>query len=91
MNENIVKQANNCIVELKQNGKARAKYPKRLIEIPSKELTAEFGKGFSKTNLKDYKVFHLTFSDIQIGRAASVLLSIPQTLSAAFQRCKPKY
>jgi predicted nuclease of restriction endonuclease-like (RecB) superfamily len=59
------------IVEQEQNGKARAEYGKRVIEIASKELTAEFGKGFSKTNLKNFKDFYLTFSELQIGQAAT--------------------
>jgi predicted nuclease of restriction endonuclease-like (RecB) superfamily len=57
------------IVEQEQNGKARAEYGKHVIELASKELTAEFGKGFSKTNLKNIRDFYLTFSDFQIGQA----------------------
>jgi predicted nuclease of restriction endonuclease-like (RecB) superfamily len=85
------------IVEQEQNGKARAEYGKRVIELASKELTAEFGRGFSKTNLKNFKDFYLTFSDFQISQvapdffqkqmsqAATDQLSILQTLSAESQ------
>lgn len=54
------------IVLQEQNGKARAEYGKRIIEIASKTLTAEFGKGFSERSLWKYKQFYLLFSDIQI-------------------------
>ena len=36
------------IVIQEQNGNDRAEYGKHIVEIASKELTAEFGKGFSE-------------------------------------------
>jgi predicted nuclease of restriction endonuclease-like (RecB) superfamily len=70
------------IVEEEQNGKARAEYGKHIIELASKELTTEFGRGFSKTNLKNFRQFFLTFSDFQIGQTLSDLFttSIGQTM-----------
>ena len=39
----------------------RAEYGKRLLEFLSKELTKEFGKGFTVTNLKYMRQFYLMF------------------------------
>lgn len=50
------------IVEEEQNGASRAEYEKHVIEVASAALTEEFGKGFSYTNIVNYKSF---FSDIQ--------------------------
>jgi hypothetical protein len=50
------------IVEEEQNGKQRADYGKQLIIDLSKELTTEYGKGFSATNLKQMRSFYLTYS-----------------------------
>lgn len=40
----------------------RAEYGKQLIIDLSKELTTEYGKGFSTTNLKQMRSFYLTYS-----------------------------
>ncbi len=66
------------IVEEEQNGASRAKYGKHVIEVASAALTEEFGKGFSYTNIANYKRFYLTFSDLQI----------LQTLSEEFKKQK---
>ena len=47
------------IVEYEQLGESRAGYGKRLLKVLSKELTVEFGKGFSLTNLKLMRQFYL--------------------------------
>lgn len=39
------------IVEQEQQGKGRAAYGKEVVKELSKRLTAEFGKGFSASNL----------------------------------------
>ena len=49
-----------------QNGKERAEYGKRLIEILSKELTIAYGKGFGTRNLWLFKQFYQTFNDLEI-------------------------
>ena len=53
------------IVEEEQNGNERAEYGDNLIEELVKnlslKLTKEFGKGFSKTNLKQMKSFYLVY------------------------------
>ena len=66
------------IVEEEQNGASRAEYGKHVIEVASAALTKEFGKGFSYTNIANYKRFYLTFSDLQI----------LQTLSEEFKKQK---
>jgi predicted nuclease of restriction endonuclease-like (RecB) superfamily len=47
------------IVEYEQLGESRAEYGKRLLKDLSKELTVEFGRGFSLTNLKLMRQFYL--------------------------------
>lgn len=52
------------IVEQEQQGKDRADYGTQLLKSLSKELTDEFGKGFSVGSLYYYRPFYLTFPDI---------------------------
>ena len=59
------------IVE-QQGGKERAEYGVQLIKELSKRLTADFGKGFTETNLKYMRQFYLAFP---IGHALSDQLS----------------
>ena len=49
------------IVEEEQQGKEHAEYGALLIRNLSEILTAEFGKGFTETNLKYFRQFYLTF------------------------------
>ena len=56
------------IVEEEQNGQERAKYGQQIITTLSKELTAEFGKGFSERTLREFRQFHLIFQDDEIRR-----------------------
>jgi predicted nuclease of restriction endonuclease-like (RecB) superfamily len=56
------------IVEQEQQGKERADYGSFLIENLSKILTTEFGKGFSKRSLFQYRQFYQMFSEIEIPR-----------------------
>ncbi|MCL2040929.1 MAG: PDDEXK nuclease domain-containing protein [Bacteroidales bacterium] len=59
------------IVEQEQNGAERAEYGKYVIKIASEELTKEFGSGFSKRNLENFKRFYLMFSELQIAQTVS--------------------
>lgn len=59
------------IVEQEQHGEARAQYGKHVIEIASLALAAEFGKGYSISNLKSFRKFYLTFKYLQIGQTMS--------------------
>jgi len=51
------------IVEEEQQGKERADYGSYILKSLSKELSAEFGKGFSYANLKNFRKFYLTYPD----------------------------
>ncbi|MBQ9183351.1 MAG: DUF1016 family protein [Neisseriaceae bacterium] len=59
------------IVE-QQGGAERAEYGSRLIKQLSERLTADYGKGFTVTNLKNMRLFYLTF---QKGQTLSDQLS----------------
>jgi len=63
------------IVEEEQQGKERAEYGAFLIKELSKQLTAEFGKGFTVANLKNFRQFYLAFPNIQKSYAPRSLLS----------------
>ncbi len=54
------------IVEEEQQGESRAKYGRRLLENLSRELSTEFGKGFSYANLRNFRQFYLTYPDQEI-------------------------
>lgn len=49
------------IVEEEQHGNIRAEYGKETIKKLSEKLTANYGKGFSVTNLKQMRDFYLTY------------------------------
>ena len=51
------------IVEEEQKGKERADYGDFLLVNLSKELSSEFGKGFSYAKLKNFRQFYLTYPD----------------------------
>ncbi len=64
------------IVEFEQEGKARADYGKEILKELSVELTGEFGKGYSKSNLEYMRKFYLLYSER--------IQTIGQTLSGQF-------
>jgi hypothetical protein len=72
------------IVDEEQNGEKRAEYGQEILKTLSYELTAEFGKGFSLTNLKNFKRFYLIFNTNEKSQTVSDQLpfSISQTGSA---------
>jgi hypothetical protein len=53
-------QIGRLFVEYEQ-GERRAEYGKRVLPELAKRLAAEFGKGFSGTNLKIFRQFYLFF------------------------------
>lgn len=53
------------IVEFEQKGNIKAEYGSELLDRLSKDLTAEFGKGFSRSNLFMIRQFYLKFPKIQ--------------------------
>jgi predicted nuclease of restriction endonuclease-like (RecB) superfamily len=66
-------QVGRRIVEEEQNGQERADYGKNLLRTLAKQLTGEFGKGYSVRNLEYMRKFFLTYRDYA---------PIAQTLSA---------
>lgn len=62
------------IVEEEQDGKERAEYGKEIIKKLSKELTTEFGKGFSERTLWEIKQFYLIFIDFEKLRTVCAVL-----------------
>jgi len=70
------------IVEEEQNGSARADYGKQVLKELSGKLTVEFGRGYSVTNLKNFRLFYLVFPEVfQQNSIANPDLPIRQTLS----------
>ena len=61
------------IVEQEQEGEERAKYGAEIIKSLSIELSNSLGRGFSETNIRNFRLFYLNFPDFS---------SIQQTLSA---------
>jgi len=51
------------IVEEEQSGKERADYGTYLLKELSAKLTAEYGKGFTETNLRYMRLFYNTFGN----------------------------
>nr|HMP29375.1 DUF1016 N-terminal domain-containing protein [Saprospiraceae bacterium] len=54
------------IVIEEQNGNERAAYGEAVLKELSIALTAEFGKGFSYSNLRNFRQFYLTYPDLEI-------------------------
>jgi hypothetical protein len=52
----------------RQKGKGRAAYGKEILKSLAERLTAEFGKGFSQTNLKLMRQFYIQNQD-RIGQS----------------------
>ncbi len=50
------------IVEYEQGGRARAEYGKGLIERLAEDLSARFGRGFSRQNLQQMRQFYLVYA-----------------------------
>lgn len=53
------------IVEYEQNSNDRAAYGQQTLKELSKALTKEFGKGFSRANIYNMRLFYLTYKKIQ--------------------------
>ena len=50
------------IIEQEQDGKNRAKYGRGVIAELSAYLNSRFGRGFSETNLRNYRKFYQIYS-----------------------------
>ena len=53
------------IVEYEQQSQLRAEYGKQTLKELSKELTREFGKGFSRSNLQNMRALYLAYEKCQ--------------------------
>lgn len=51
-----------------QKGSDKAEYGKHILKIASESLTEKFGKGYSITNLKSFRMLYLIFQDYTIGQ-----------------------
>lgn len=51
------------IVEHEQQGAERAEYGKALLKELALELTKEFGRGFSRSNLQNMRKFYIAYAD----------------------------
>jgi predicted nuclease of restriction endonuclease-like (RecB) superfamily len=54
-------QVGRHIVEFEQKGAERAAYGKRLLPLLAEQLTAEFGRGFDASNLRNMRLFYQAF------------------------------
>ncbi|MDV3662429.1 hypothetical protein CMU70_18510 [Elizabethkingia anophelis] len=61
------------IVEEEQQGNERAQYGGEIIKTLSQELSKSLGRGFSETNIRNFRLFYLTFPNLS---------EIQQTVSA---------
>jgi predicted nuclease of restriction endonuclease-like (RecB) superfamily len=53
------------IVEYEQGGKARSTYGEELLNRLSKDLSANYGRGFSRSNVAQMRVFYLSWQIVQ--------------------------
>ncbi|MGD9568635.1 MAG: YhcG family protein [Sedimentibacter sp.] len=74
--QNVAREVNNelilsywkigeIIVRYEQNDSIRAEYGEQTLKQLAKSLTAEFGKGFSRANLYNMRLFYQTYQKIQ--------------------------
>lgn len=62
------------IVEFEQGGKSRAGYGEELLERLAVDLTAKFGRGFSRRSLQDMRAFYLVYPPEEIWQTMSAKL-----------------
>lgn len=72
------------LVEHEQGGQQRAKYGKETLVSLSSQLTHEFGRGFSATNLELMRKFYKIYSQSDVLKD----IEIPQTVSEEFLSSK---
>lgn len=53
------------IVEFEQKGDTKAEYGRQLLDTLSRDLTLNYGKGFSRSNLFQIRLFYIKFPKIQ--------------------------
>jgi hypothetical protein len=66
------------IVEYEQAGRSRARYGEELLLRLSDDLTARFGRGFSRQNLQRFREFYLAFpAEVICSTASGKLIRNP--------------
>ncbi len=79
------------IVEFEQSGEDRAEYGAALIERLAEDLTVQFGRGFSRQNVQNMRLFYLAYPPERIRQTVSGKLArlpereILQTPSGGFE------
>lgn len=68
------------IVEFEQGGLERAAYGEALMVRLASDLSARFGRGFSKRNLEQMRLFYLAWPANQIAQTVSAQFAPPQIL-----------
>lgn len=58
-------QIGRYIVEFEQNGNTKAEYGSELLDKLSQDLKLQYGKGFSRSNLFQMRLFYTKFPKIQ--------------------------
>ncbi|MDH5676964.1 MAG: PDDEXK nuclease domain-containing protein [Myxococcales bacterium] len=71
------------IVEQEQGGKARADYGEVLLKQLSADLAARFGRGFSRQNLQQMRLFYLKYPPEKICQTASGKFDDPAAIRQA--------
>ena len=68
------------IVESEQSGEERAEYGTALLERLAEDLTGQFGRGFSRQNLQNMRLFYLAHPPDRIRQTLSGKLNRPSQL-----------
>ena len=68
------------IVEFDQSGEERAEYGTALIERLAEDLTRRFGRGFSRPNLQNMRLFYLAHPPDRIRQTVSGKLNRPSLM-----------
>jgi predicted nuclease of restriction endonuclease-like (RecB) superfamily len=71
------------IVEFEQHGKTRADYGEAILKRLAEDLAARYGRGYSLTNLKQFRHFYLAWPALQKGQTVSDQLAV-RDLSTRF-------
>ena len=78
------------IVEALQGGEERAEYGRQVLETLSRALAERYGKGFSVTNLKYFRLFYQAFADrLAIRHPAGDESVAPMIEEAPSMKCYP--
>jgi DUF1016 N-terminal domain len=73
------------IFEQEQRGNERAGYGERLVEQLAQDLTARFGRGFSRANVFQMRQFYLAYQKVQTASGPLTGTGIVQTVSGLSQ------